>query len=298
MAKRIAGRTTGLLLTFSFLAACEGGPQDFINNLRTNPDAVTTGSAPEAPVSGPTRDVEAPEVFEAADAGLWDGRPSLGGVWVAHPDVKDPERAIIRNNANGKFVIGALFRREREAPGPTIQVSSDAAKELGLLAGQPAVLNVIALRKEAAPAALVAPDAEAENTVAMPEPGEIDSEGLDTISASAAAAIAAAEADASAEPEAPEIAAAPEPAPEPAAPQSNLEKPFLQIGIFSEKQNAENAAASLRTAGVVPTVLEQTTQGKTFWRVIVGPSTSKSSRSAVLAKVKEIGYADAYPVTN
>ncbi len=26
------------------------------------------------------RDVEAPEVFQATDMGLWDGRPSLGGV--------------------------------------------------------------------------------------------------------------------------------------------------------------------------------------------------------------------------
>ncbi|HBM40562.1 MAG TPA: SPOR domain-containing protein, partial [Sulfitobacter sp.] len=63
------------------------------------------------------RDVEAPEVFSVSDQGLWDGRPSLGGVWVAHPDVTDPERVIIRNEANGKFVIGALFRRERDLPG-------------------------------------------------------------------------------------------------------------------------------------------------------------------------------------
>ncbi|MEY8843337.1 SPOR domain-containing protein, partial [Cribrihabitans sp. XS_ASV171] len=68
------------------------------------------------------RDVEAPEVFEVTEAGLWDGRPSLGGVWVAHPDAKDPERVIIRNTTNNKFVIGALFRREREIPGPRTQV--------------------------------------------------------------------------------------------------------------------------------------------------------------------------------
>ena len=64
------------------------------------------------------------------DQGLWDGRPSLGGVWVAHPDVTEPERVIIRNEANGKFVIGALFRRERELPGPKLQMSSDAAAAL------------------------------------------------------------------------------------------------------------------------------------------------------------------------
>ena len=41
------------------------------------------------------RDVEAPEVFSVTESGLWDGRPSLGGVWVAHPDVGEPERVIL-----------------------------------------------------------------------------------------------------------------------------------------------------------------------------------------------------------
>ncbi len=94
------------------------------------------------------RDVEAPDVFQVTEDGLWDGRPSLGGVWLAHPSATDPERVIIRNEANGRFVIGALFRRERDNPGPALQVSSDAASALGLLAGAPAVLNVTALRRE------------------------------------------------------------------------------------------------------------------------------------------------------
>src|SRR5690606_15089456 len=63
------------------------------------------------------RDVEAPNVFQVTEEALWDGRPSLGGVWVASPDARDPERVIMRNPANGKFVIGALFRRERDNPG-------------------------------------------------------------------------------------------------------------------------------------------------------------------------------------
>ena len=104
------------------------------------------------------RDVEAPQVFQVSDAALWDGRQSLGGVWVASPDAVDPERVILRNPANGKFVIGALFRRERLNPGPTLQISSDAAAALGILAGQPSRRDVTALRREdAAPAP--APDA-------------------------------------------------------------------------------------------------------------------------------------------
>ncbi|MEZ5722844.1 MAG: hypothetical protein R3D59_15485 [Paracoccaceae bacterium] len=82
-------------------------------------------------------DVEAPEVFQVADSGLWMGS-SLGGVWVAHPSVTDPERVIIRNTSNGQFVIGVVYRPERVTPGPKFAVSPDAAAALEMLAGQPA----------------------------------------------------------------------------------------------------------------------------------------------------------------
>ena len=134
------------------------------------------------------RDVEAPEIFQTTDTALWDGRPSLGGVWVASPDVVNPERVILRNEANGKFVIGALFRRERDNPGPKLQISSDAAEALGMLAGQPGKLNVTALRREdrkatAAPdAAEIAPDA-----AAAPQAGDVETPAMGAIAAAGAA---------------------------------------------------------------------------------------------------------------
>ena len=129
------------------LTGCEEGVQmpAFLQ-----PKPTADGAPASSPISfgrKVERDVEAPEIFQVTEAGLWDGRPSLGGVWVAHPDVTDPERVIIRNPSNGKFVIGALFRRERETPGPRLQVSSDAASALGLVAGAPTNLNVTALRR-------------------------------------------------------------------------------------------------------------------------------------------------------
>jgi len=51
------------------------------------------------------RDVEAPDVFDVTDLALWDGRPSLGGVWVAYPDNIEPERVIIRNTENIIIII-------------------------------------------------------------------------------------------------------------------------------------------------------------------------------------------------
>ena len=98
------------------------------------------------------RDVEAPEIFAATDSALWDGRPSLGGIWVAAPDVTDPERVLMRNPANGMSVVGALFRRERITPGPALQLSSEAAVALGILAGAPTEIAVVALREAEAPA--------------------------------------------------------------------------------------------------------------------------------------------------
>ncbi len=231
------------------------------------------------------RDVEAPEIFSVSENGLWDGRPSLGGVWVAHPDATDPERVIIRNPTNDKFVIGALFRRERDNPGPALQVSSDAAEELGMLAGAPQSLSVVALRREEGPAEVAAAVADFDNPV------EITAEPLDPVAGAAAAAIEAAEA----------AEAAPTPAPTPApaaAPSSSLEKPFIQIGIFSIEANATRTAERLRSDGLSARVLSQQSQGKPFWRVIVGPAPTSQDRAAVLEKVKALGFGDAYFVTN
>ena len=137
MAVFFNGRAIFSILAITALAGCEGTDLSSVfsgNGSGATPTDQTAPSAGPRP-EGSVRVVEAPEIFDVSETGLWDGRPSLGGVWVAHPDVTEPERVIIRNESNSKFVIGALFRRERENPGPRIQVSSDAATELGVLAG-------------------------------------------------------------------------------------------------------------------------------------------------------------------
>ncbi|MEW9921991.1 SPOR domain-containing protein [Marimonas sp. MJW-29] len=240
------------------------------------------------------RDVEAPEVFSATDQGLWDGRPSLGGVWVAHPDVKEPERVIIRNEANGKFVIGALFRKERDLPGPRLQISSDAAAALDILAGAPAPLNVTALRREEV--AETEP-VEAAPTETVEAPAEVTESTLDPIAAAGAAIEAAPETSV----EAIQAAAPPPaPAPKPAAPKpaSSLAKPFVQVGIFSVEANANRTAKQMRSAGILPTIKKSEINGKPFWRVVVGPAKTKSEMNSLLKAIKAEGFSDAYAVTN
>ncbi len=327
------------------------------------------GSGPAARSFSPVsveRDIEAPQVFNLTGQGLWDGRPSLGGVWVAHSSVSDPERVIIRNPKNGRSVVGALFRREREMPGPGLQVSSDAAEALGMIAGQPADLAVVALRREeepvpadaeigaeetaatdvaatdgaasagTAPAAAAAvpavataadaapdtaPDATSADAGAAPTAaaeapkkkrglfgflrkkpaaetapvaagagaGAIEQSTLDPVAASAAAAIDRAEA----------AAPAPAPAPAAAAPQpAALKRGYIQIGIFSTEANANRAAGQMQAAGMSAAVRTDQSNGKTYWRVIVGPAASVAERDALVARVKGIGYPDAYPVSN
>ena len=272
------------------LVGCVNGENPFKGN------ASAENAAPVASTSTRLvdRDVEAPEVFQTRDKALWDGRPSLGGVWVASPDAKDPERVIIRNTANGKFVIGALFRREIENPGPKLQISSDAAAALGVLAGAPADVSVIALRREEAK---VTPDA----TKPILDSSEtVETKSLDPIAGAAAAAIDRAEArPASASPVAPIVrptpaapAATPAPAAKPAPPAAPAAASSgartIQIGIFSVEANATRAAETLKKAGLTADIRSEESQGKALWSV------TTRGDAAAMTKVKGLGFPDAY----
>ncbi len=331
----LAGAAGAALL----LASCQTGTSPF------SKDKVTTPGAEQGSVTM-EQDIESPDGFNLSGEALWDGRPSLGGVWVAHSSVKDPERVMIRNEKNGKSVVGALFRREIDNPGPSIQVSSDAAEALGMLAGQPAKIAIVALRRkevdltpasevtpetEAAAVAAASPEAadtatartateatdlaaapvdgteapvaeapqkkrglfaglfkrkpKAEDTMSAPVAagatgGAIDAAPLAPVVGTAAAGIAAAEAKQAA------------PAAQPA-----LKRAYVQIGIFSTEANATRAQGQMQKAGLLSKVVPDQSNGKTYWRVIVGPADSVAGRDAMAAKVKGIGYPNAYPVS-
>ena len=237
------------------LAGCVEGQGPFA--AKTTPEGGADVARSATSVRLIDRDVEAPQVFQVTDQALWDGRPSLGGVWVASPDAVDPERVILRNEANGKFVIGALFRRERLNPGPTLQISSDAAAALGILAGQPTRLNVTALRREEAAA-------EPTDEAAKPILDAAETVETETLTASADAAIARAATIApsatapapapTAEPAAEIETAAAEPAVEPPKKKWSLfgrAKPKAPAGAVAVAE----AAAALPADPVVASVL-------------------------------------------
>lgn len=275
--------------------------------------APQTEGAPAAQATAATvaRDVEAPEVFELRAEGLWDGRPSLGGIWVAHASVDDPQRVVIRNLATGQSVNGALFRRERDNPGPPVQVSAEAAGAIGLIAGQPASLEVVALKRVEVPVAPAAAPTEAGTAAAQPGPDDprprprpgaaapaptaeatppaatpastttaatITAEPLDPL-ASAARAVAEAEAAEAA-------AAAP----------GALARPWLQVGMFTTEQNAQVAAERLTAVEMPARVAGGTYREAAVWRVLIGPAADRAELRALTEKAKALGYADAYPV--
>ena len=309
-----------------------------------------SGAASGAPerVAGHVRVVEAADIFDVTETGLWDGRPSLGLIWVAYQGA-DPTNVIIRNQENDQFVVGALYRRERFFPGPPFQLSSDAAAELGILAGAPTRIRVTALVEEriAAPEPEPEPETEAEapaDIVPETETEALELPDADMADPIAAAAAAIAAADPAGEtPATDEVIAEPEPVipprrptiegpnaplprrvaatavPEPtdAEPEtlavseplenpiptpkpavSSLDRPFIQVGIFSVFENAQSAAQSLADNGIIPLVEEQRVGGRTFYRVVVGPARDIIERATLLRQVQDQGFADAYFVSN
>ncbi|MEM6408600.1 MAG: SPOR domain-containing protein [Pseudomonadota bacterium] len=287
------------------LAACEEGQGPSFDFFQTEPstetrNAVATTTNADGVVE---QDVEAPEIFSVNENGLWDGRPSLGGTWVAYPDVKDPQRVIIRNADNGKSITGALFRRERLNPGPKLQVSSDAAEALGMLAGQPAKLSVVALKKEKiAPPPAAAPidgAGAAEAAEVEAATAGIEAKPLDPVDVASSAIERAAPTQRPAAAAAP-AAATPAAAPAATAPRdtSSLPNPFIQVGTFSNKSNADAAADRLRQAGIIPTTKTSTGSSGTLYRVLVGPASDIEERKVLLTQVQGLGFDDVYFANN
>lgn len=260
------------------LTACEPGTgSDPASDGPITDGLNTDGAITSGPIGAATsvrlvdHDVEAPEVFQTTDKALWDGRPSLGGVWVASATAKNPERVIMRNPANGKFVIGGLFQRDSSLPGPKLQLSSDAAEALGLLAGSPATINVTALRRDEAPAPkpnAKAPLLDANEPVGTPaaKPAKPSKD----VTALAAAAI-----DES-------------PAPTAAQPAPSGSGALIQVGIFSVEANAKRAMSLLSKAGVAANLSKDSSHGKDSWSV------TARGNAALLAKIKSAGFKDAY----
>jgi rare lipoprotein A len=82
--------------------------------------------------------------------------------------------------------------------------------------------------------------------------------------------------------------------PPPAATTSQLDRLYVQAGAFADQANAERLLARMRAAGVGPAfVRSDERDGRTLYRVRVGPVPSVTEFDRVIGKLRAIGVADA-----
>ena len=90
---------------------------------------------------------EKPTILNISASVIWDGSQSLGGNWISHPDVNSPERVLIKNNANGKLVLGAIFQQTKSIKRGSAIISSDAARALGISKNEETEVYIVAVRE-------------------------------------------------------------------------------------------------------------------------------------------------------
>lgn len=243
-------------------------------------------------------DVVATEAFSIQDTALWDGRPTFGGIWIAHPDAETPERVRISNVESGKEVIGALYKRERDFPGPKIELSADAALALGVLAGNPTELSIVTLRRKTV---------EVEVAVEEPEINMTTPLRRRTVAATPETPVAPIPVPVApvvtpdvAAPSASDIVTTTLPAITPPAtivapriPDTARTSVFIQVATMQSRSKAEAIITKLERAGLYAEIRERKTESRTLYRVIVGPATSPEALEIMMGVVKEIGYKDA-----
>ena len=89
---------------------------------------------------------EKPKILDISASVIWDGSQTLGGNWVSHPNIKSPERVLIKNTTNGKSVVGAVFQQTTNLNEGIAAISSDAAKALSISKNDETKLQLVAIK--------------------------------------------------------------------------------------------------------------------------------------------------------
>jgi hypothetical protein len=185
-------------------------------------------------------------------------------------------------------------------------MSSDAATKLGLLAGQPANVAVVALKRPEAPKKEepVPPPASPEAAAAEAEAGAVpgtetaqassEDDSAEAIAAAATAAIGvegtAVEGAEAATTDVGDIAAVP------VRPTKPLPKPSVELGYFQQEANATATAEQITGAGMTPQIVPATIKGQPVWRLIVGPAATVEDRANLISQLKAMGFSAAKAV--
>ena len=90
---------------------------------------------------------EKPKILDISASVIWDGSQTLGGNWVSHPNIKSPERVLIKNITNEKSVVGAVFQQTKNFNKGLASISSDAAKALSISKNKETEIHIVAVRE-------------------------------------------------------------------------------------------------------------------------------------------------------
>jgi len=322
MSRQLASIRPGRFLGLIALATALGGC-DQLDGLVGGADAgapaasaVEAGGGPAPVMKVEERDVERPDVFELEAKGLWDGRFSFGDKWVAVAANIRAERVRIINEANGREIEGALFQKEDDLPGPPIMVSQNAAEALDMLPGTPVDMRVVVIRREV----VQVPGAEEAAPVPIAEAGQVFQ--IDGVSTTAIPG-SVAPAPVAAAPMAPgagaNAAAAEVPAVEAISTEAletttlgttaldaneaddastgsraATEGRWIQVVNGGNKDGAELTLKRLKDNGLNGTVRENGRESARLYRVVAGPYGTDAAFTAALAKIRDLGYRDAF----
>lgn len=317
---RVSGRARGvglLILTLGVTACAEAEL-----GVHLAKAVARTASEPAQPVAVAAL---APERFSASGVALWDGAATLQGVWFAHPLAERAQRVRVRAEGTGREVEGALFRRDPSLAGPSIIVSSDAARALGLTAGEPENLTIVALDvTPRAPSLEPAPAAEVEVAALSAPEEEPAARGGDVEAAPEAPVAEAVDAEApvflaATEPAPPQLtgsspadgspasrsAASPQPSPRPAraaeavpdpdpAPGA-VRAPHLQVGSFAIEANARALTDRLAARGQ-PARMARGGGARPLSIVLIGPLATPEAVAAAREAATAEGVTDVLEV--
>ncbi|MEO0343595.1 MAG: SPOR domain-containing protein [Pseudomonadota bacterium] len=277
---------------FSFaLMGCEDLGLN-INEPRANTQAPTQ----------PTRilrgEVERPDIFNQEGAAIWDGRPALGGQWVASTQTRDLERVRVTNLENGEVIEAALFKIEPGTPGPGLILSSDAAQALEIVPGTPTQIKIVALREaERVQSAPIETEATSGSTTNADPTGAQSNDNADSATSNAPLNTAIP----TPRGPSPEVArrntagtsALEEAVVEPAATQQTAD-PVLEIAAFKTEAEADTALSQLKVAGLNAQKTQKRGLLNTRWVIFAGPFDTPEELIAARKAATEAGFDEAF----
>ncbi|SOH92165.1 Sporulation related domain-containing protein [Monaibacterium marinum] len=272
-------RATGTACALLAIAACEPVVDSQQAQAPSETPVAATPQATEVEVATPR-----PDLYSVRALAAWDGRPSLGGAWIAHPDVASAERASITEVATGRTITAALFRRDPSIPGPPFQLSADAAQQLGIQPGVSVELDVVAVRMTTVTAPQPTPIAEPTVEHAVAEADSPTPEPVEQVTPVETVATTVPE-------------PRPEPTPPPAptsAPTTDAapERPYMQVGTFGVAANAAALVERLQAEGLNA----KTVAAGALTRVVVGPASTTAEQAVIRDTLREMGFTDALAV--